>query len=790
MKKDITIEEKSFCCIGCKTVYEILHQNDLCQYYDLEPYAGISLKGYKKTQYAILDDPEVSAKLIQFANEEKAKVAFYLPQIHCASCLWLLENLYRLNEHILHSRVNFLKKELYLTYDKKQITLRQIVELLASIGYTPEINYSQLTTVSSQKPASRILYYRLGVAGFAFGNIMLLSFPEYLGVEEVGVRHWFSYLNLILILPIVFFSGWPYLRSAWHGLRQLHLNIDVPISLGILTLWFRSSYEILMGIGPGYLDSLAGLVFFLLVGRWFQEKTYYRLSFDRDYKSYFPLAATLIEKGEETQRPLNRLEIDDQLLVKNGELIPADGILLSKKANIDYSFVSGEADPVQKNSGELLYAGGRQIGEGIRLKVTRKVGQSYFTQLWDEDIFKREQEEPTQQLADKVGKYFTWIVLAIAFTTLLYWINQDQSVAINAFTAVLIIACPCAVALAIPFTYGNVLRILARQGYFLKNTSVIEAWQKIHHIIFDKTGTLTNTSNFQVHFIGKELTDSEKAFIKTLAQQSTHPKSKAISHLFKNAPLLEIENFSEIIGEGLCGNILGNKILLGSKAMLLAKGVAIPDNQQGVFVAINGAIKGRFSIQHHHRTGLEQMMSYFNKSYQLSLLSGDNAREADRFKQLFKGDGKLNFNQSPKEKLNYIKRLQKKGEQVMMVGDGLNDAGALKQSDIGVVLSDKANNFNPACDVVLNAEQFDALPKVDTYLKKSKGLVFGAYLLAFIYNVIGLSFAVRGALSPVIAAILMPLSSLTIVLFGIVSSSILAHQLGLRNKGDKNHFLE
>ncbi|MCB0615808.1 MAG: heavy metal translocating P-type ATPase metal-binding domain-containing protein, partial [Phaeodactylibacter sp.] len=412
---EVHLEDKTFCCEGCKTVFEILNDNGMCRYYDLDENAGISLKGKAQEEYAFLDDPDVREKIIDFSDTHRTKVTFFIPQIHCASCIWLLENLYKLSPGVIASTVNFVKKEAYITFSEEEISLRQVVELLASIGYAPAINLSNLD--QEDKPiVDRSFYYKLGIAGFAFGNIMLLSFPEYLGLDQGTDAYFvrvFGYLNILLALPVVFYSGRDYLQSAWLGLRQRMLNIDVPISIGILTLFGRSVFEILTHTGAGYLDSLAGLVFFLLIGKWFQQRTYHNLSFERDYKSYFPIAAHRKEAGEVRSITLDKLEAGDIILVKHRELIPADSILLKGEAEVDYSFVTGESEPVRKRTGEKIYAGGRQMGGAIELSLTRRVSQSYLTELWNDDAFTKRRESRTSALADRVGKVFTVTILLV-----------------------------------------------------------------------------------------------------------------------------------------------------------------------------------------------------------------------------------------------------------------------------------------------------------------------------------------------------------------------------------------
>lgn len=779
----VLLQDKSFCCQGCKMVYEILNENDLCQYYNLENKPGVSLKGKKTPQFAWLDDEVIQSQLIDFQEDRVVKVSFYLPAIHCASCIWLLENLFKFNESILNSKVNFIRKEIKLTFDTSKISLRQIAELLSSIGYEPEINLGDVGNVQRKKVDKKLIY-QLGVAGFAFGNIMLLSFPEYLGLSETdaeGFQKWFGGLNILLALPVVFFSGKDYLRSAWWSIRQGSVNIDVPITMGIMTLFLRSVFEIVVGYGAGYLDSLAGLVFFLLIGKWFQQITFNHLSFERDYKSYFPVAA-LLQNGETT--PIQNLKPQDIIIVKNKELIPADGILLKGKASIDYSFVTGESEPISKKSGDKIYAGGKQIGEALRIQVTRTVAQSYLTQLWNDAAFSKTDStsKNSQTLADKVGKYFTYAILSIAFLTLNYWLPIDAGKAINAFTSVLIIACPCAVALSIPFTFGNAIRILGRNGFYLKNTTIIERLQSISAIVFDKTGTLTEPfCNNEITFVGEPLRDEEKSWIEDLVQVSSHPLSKAIysyviNPIYSSSQLLV--NPKEVEGKGLQGTVNQQVIQLGSAEFTNNP----PNENANVFLNINGKMRGFFSVKNQYRKGIQPVIDFFKNKNSIHLLSGDNEKTRQDLEPIFGQN--LHYQQSPKDKLGFIKKLQAQHEKVMMFGDGLNDAGALQQSNVGIVISENTNNFTPASDAILDAQLFSKIPQFLKFIQGCYRLVFAAYGLAVIYNMIGLSYAVQAKLSPVIAAILMPASSVSIVLFGVLTSTYLAWRYGI---GDENH---
>jgi Cu+-exporting ATPase len=761
-------------------VYDILNTNDLCQYYALSDQPGRTLRERRDARaYAWLDDESVQSRLLQYADGQTARVAFLLPAMHCASCIWLLEHLYRLDKGVLHSKVNFLKKTVTIQFDPQITSLRQLAALLSSIGYPPEINLGDVEGNPTQS-TDRSLVYKIGLAGFAFGNIMLLSFPEYLGLDAHTDRTFFrifGFLNLFLSVPVLLYSARDYFVSAWQGLKHRHLNIDVPLVLGMIMLFGRSAYEVLTETGAGYFDSFAGLIFFLLIGKWFQQKTWHQLSFDRDYRSYFPVAAAVRQPdGQEVATPVQRLQPGDILLIRHGELIPADGILLKGEARIDYSFVTGEADSVRVPTGARLYAGGKQTGEALEISLTRKVSTSYLTQLWNDAAFQSAEKSHATALADRAGRYFTALIMGVATLAFGYWTYMGHThLAVNAFTAVLIIACPCAVALSIPFTLGNILRILGRHQFYVKNTQVLEGFSRCKAVVFDKTGTITRIDRQQVQFepADQPLRPKERAAISALAHQSNHPLSRQIHAALPEIALPVVDDFEALVGQGLTGRVGDDVLRLGSARFL---GVARPDDY-GVWVEINGVLKGRFLFRNAYRDGLEDVLAYFRSlDAQTWLLSGDNNREAAALKPLFPDPSKRLFDRKPPDKLEVVRQLQRDGQKVLMFGDGLNDAGALRQSNVGVVVAENTNNFTPACDAILQADHFSSVPAFLELAAYGVQTVNRAYLLAAMYNVVGLSYAVTGTLSPVVAAILMPLSSVTIVAFGVGMTSWKAWQ--------------
>ena len=785
------IDEKLFCCDGCKTVYSILSQHQLCQYYDIEQAgrpgntlkANPSQSGPTQVRLEFLDHPDIAAQLLEFSGESVAKVTFYVPAIHCSSCLWLLEHLYRINPGIQQSRVDFLRKQVHLDYNPAQLTLRQVVELLSSIGYEPLISLNDVVK-ADQKTSNRPFLYRLGVAGFCAGNIMLFSFPEYLGLDDVSFRHLFGIINLLLAIPVVFFSASGYYSSVWSGLKKGVINIDLPILLGILVAFCRGTYEVLFLHGAGYFDSLTGLIFFLLCGKWFQQRTHTFLSFERDYKSYFPLAVTVVGRREQEARraepgavdsmhqapciiPLAQLRKGDRIRVRNHELIPADGLLYKGQALVDYSFVTGESAPEPKEPGALLYACGKQVGEAIELEVVREVSQSYLTQLWNNDTFQKNDTSRIRSFADVVGKYFTLTVITLAVAIGLYWyLYHDPARAVNAFTAVLIIACPCALSLSYPFALGSGLRLLGKRHLYLKNAYVIEQMAACDTIVFDKTGTLTTPQPVVVESFRQPLSPLERAMVASLVQQSAHPLSRKLASHLSGLKPLSIEGFTEVPGHGIQAIVDGKIIKIGTRSFVdatTAEPISENPTEARTYVSIEHECRGYFGFPNQYRQGLDTMLKHLTATYKLYLLSGDTDHAQAELIHWFPDAGQMHFACSPQEKLAFIKMLQASGKRVMMVGDGLNDAGALKQADVGMAITDDTIQFTPSSDAILGAGSLMQIPSFLDYSRFGMRLIRFSFGVSVLYNIVGLSYALFGNLSPVVAAILMPVSSATML---------------------------
>ncbi len=764
------IEENGnyFCCHGCKTAHTFLADTGSCEL--PEPAAPRSAE-----ELVWLDQPEAFSKWVCAKRGDAVLVRLKIPGIHCASCVQVLERLYLKQKGLISSEVNFLRKELEITFKPDVISFSKLVAWLDSLGYSPDLSDPDNHKKEEGYSEATLLTMRMAVAGFCAGNIMLLSFPEYLGLQDLEFRHFFGWLNLALAIPGVFFSGWGYLKAVYLGITKGILNLDVPIGVGMIATLVLSLYEILTKTGAGYFDSLTGLIFFLLIGRWVQNRTFEFLSFERDFRSYFPLSITRYLDGKEESVLSSDVKAGDILKIRHGEIIPCDGVLLDGEAWIDYSFVSGESRTERIETGTVLMAGGKQTSGSIVMKATREMSRSQLVTLWNNPIFKKDSKPGLKTFADTVAYYFTPSVLILALGVAVTWMFLDPRVSLHAFVSILIIACPCTLSLAYPMALGNTMRLLGKRGFFLKNTEVIERLSHVNTLVFDKTGTLSDRFGVTVEFRGGELIDNEKDALAAVLSCSTHPLSRAVVRYLNRKPKEDAVRFNEWKGKGVTGSWQSKNVVAGSGSWIGA--TSEKEDGSVIHIKIQDEYKGYFSIRSAPLPFVGKLVRVLAKTFRLHLLSGDHETGQEFWKDLFqRNNGTSRFAQSPEDKLSYIRRLQDEERITAMIGDGLNDAGALQQSDVGIAIAADAHQFTPGSDAILIAENLPSLPTLIGITQRTMKVVRLSFIISLIYNVIGLSFAVTGHLQPIIAAILMPASSLSVVLFAWIGTEWAAKQ--------------
>ncbi len=782
--RSISDGQHVFCCTGCSSVYALLREHNLCDYYAAGSATGTSQRDVVREHaaYAILDDPTVASRFIEYADPQRVRVRFALPTIHCASCIWLLERLPHIQPGLRSSEVDLHRKTVTVDLDPTSLTVRRVAELLRSVGYEPLIHVegTEVQRSLQQREATRGLYVRLGVAGFAMGNIMMFSIAQYLahGSNAVAIdpvlMQVFTWLSISMSIPVYVYSASPWLTSALAALRGRTLNLDVPVAIGITTLFVRSIVDISTGYGEGFLDSFAGLVFFLLIGRVFQQKAFDAVTFDRTVRSFFPLSVRrATQRGEEVVS-IDNLKVGDTMIIRNGEVIPADAVMMSHVGYVDYAFVTGESVPVECAQGAMIYAGGKVVGRALDLTATKPVSQGYLASLWERSSARTTRDGYAQESA-RFGRGFIWSVLAIAVVGFVAWL-PDVEMALNVFTAVVIIACPCALTLAAPITLGSAMGILGRMKMYAKNVGVLRALDRVRVVVFDKTGTLTS-SQPQVDYVGRELRDDEIAALVAVASHSTHPISRGVAMM--QAPYrVTATAVREEIGKGIVGEAGEHTVTIGSPLFLHEHDVVVATDEydHATVVAIDHVLAGKLVAHAIVREHVPELLAQLrNDGLRSQLLTGDSDRDRALLLSSF-ADSDMTFRATPAQKVAHLEQLRTTSE-VLMIGDGLNDMSAMAVADVSIAVTENTSTLAPASDMIIPATHVHRIGDLLRYAHALRGVVLAALWFTMLYNVAAIAIALTGNLTPVVTAIMMPASSLLVIGMSVGGAHLFARRI-------------
>ena len=750
----------SFCCAGCASVFELLHAHGLTRFYACDPEAGVSQRSAGVATRIGSQCSTIPTSPVRFVDSHDgvfSHVTFSVPSLHCASCLWLLEQLWRFDDGIGRSEADLMRRTVRVAFRPDRTTLRAVAERLASLGYEPIVDGER--AAGRMPPARRDLYLKLGLAGFAVGNMMLFSIPRYANGAPLDppFQRLFDGLNVLLAVPVLVYSAADFFRAAWRSMRMRVLTLDVPVAIGLAVLFGRSLWDIVTHSGEGFLDSFAGLVFFLLIGRLFQQMAFDRIAFDRTVRSFLPLSVRVATGVRMAMRRIEDLVPGDVIVVRPQEVVPADACLLDAHGRIDLAFVTGEQHPVPVQAGDAIGAGARVVGEALRLQVVRRVSQSRLTELWNNPVFAQKPSHWITTVSARFGHWFTLGALTLAALGFYAW-WPDLRMASQVATAVLIIACPCALTLAAPITLGTTLGMLGQAGVYLKQGAVALDLSRVDTIAFDKTGTLT-TAEATATVDLEGLDDRDWARVRCLAAQSIHPVSRALAG--RTAVEGHLRDVHAVVGEGIHGVVDGATVAVGT-ASFVARLTGRPIDPAGgrTWASVDGRI-GSFALAAPERAGIVDVAAALATSHETWLLSGDHDADAPRWRTAF-GE-RMRFRQTPRDKLRMVQARQSAGRHVLMIGDGLNDAGALAAADVGMAVSDDTACLVPACDAVIRGDGLSLLPAVLRYARRARAVIVLCFIVSVAYNAIGLALALTGKLTPLATAILMPVSSLTVI---------------------------
>ncbi len=778
-------QSQLFCCHGCAQVCESIYASGMEGFYQ-RTLEGTLLAPPPPLpdQLAHYDIEEIQADYTDITHDLR-ELDLLIEGIHCAACVWLIEN--RLNQirGVQNARVNLTGRRLKLSWFHSQIALSQILHTLAEIGYigTP---YSEDSATLSLKKQNRALLYRMAVAGFGMMNLLWISIALYSGADQGGYRTLFHWVGLLLATPVLLYSGAPFFKGAWQGIKNRHPNMDLPIAIGAFISWAYSVWiTVSQSAGHVYFDTVVNFLFVILVGRYleaiFKNKA---VSTTQRLLYLQPKTALLVLPNEDKRVPIKSIQSGDLIRIKPGEAVAVDGIIKEGVSYLDEAMLTGESKAVKKQKGMVVFAGTINEKGSLLVEVQKTLTQSMLGQMIALVEQAQASKAPIQCTADKIVPWFVGITLSLALLTFIYWLPIDFEKALMAATSVLIITCPCAFGLATPLSIAVASGIGAKHGILIKNGAVLETLSHIPHFIFDKTGTLT-TGKAQITQIrgdftwkGDKMSPETKRFLQKISAieaHSEHPIAKAILALNPDVKSIKVSDFQSQAGQGVSARINGQLICIGQAQWFAQQQIhhleqhdAIVSEYEAqamspVHIAIDDQEVAILAFQDPLRAEAAELIQYLQQQQiQITLLSGDKQSIVEKIAQQLGQNIKVIGEVLPQDKMQVVIELQK-NQGVAMVGDGINDAPALVQADVGIALESGTDVSIASADIVLMHQGLMPVAKAHKLAKTTLTTIRQNMIISLAYNVIMIPLAIMAIITPLIAAIAMPISSLLVI---------------------------
>ena len=813
-------DARQFCCAGCRTVHAIIHEHGLERYYALRASgggAGAPARSSGRT-YAELDDPGFLSRACRSGADGLRSTELYLEGVHCSACVWLVERLPRLLPGVVEARLDLPRAQALIIWDPAAVSLSAVAARLDALGYAPH-PCRGLDAQAIRRREDRAMLARIGLAGAVAGNVMAIAFALYGGMVD-GMEPQFATLfrwaSLLVALPAVIWGGGVFFKGAWVGLRVGTLGMDLPISLGLLAGFLHGAVNTARGGGDVYFDSLTVLIFLLLVGRYLQRRQQ-RAAADATelVAALAPSQARLLEDGRAREVPLEALVPGVLVEVRAGDVVPADGVIASGRSSLDVSLLSGESRPIAVGEGDRVHAGTLNLAARLAIRVESTGEDTRVGRLMKlvEDHARR--RAPIVQLADRISGHFVAAVLVLAAATLALWLRWDPARAVDHAVAVLIVTCPCALGLATPLAVSAAIGQAARAGLLIKGADVLEKLSRPGRMWLDKTGTLTAGQVTLVAWAGDP---TVKPLVAAAESHSAHPLARAFVAAVKwegastapsqtlppgrdcagkagartasipagevfsdgfaggTAPAAAIE-IRETQGAGIEASVEGRRVVVGSPDFVRTRVGEIPapllrsldaftaDGLTPVVIALDGAAVAAAGFGDPLREDAVPALARMRAmGWRLGLLSGDHPEVVAAVgRQLGLDPCDYQGGVAPEEKMRLVAAGAAEGS-VVMVGDGVNDAAALAAATVGIAVQGGAEAALSAADVFVTLPGVARVAELLDGARRTMRVVKRNLALSLVYNVAGVSLAMAGLLNPLVAAVLMPLSSLTVIM--------------------------
>lgn len=771
-----THSDRHFCCSGCEMVYNLLQQQGLGQYYALPERRAERVKASTAT-YEEFDHPAFTALYVREGREGLSTIDLYLEGVHCASCVWLVERLPLLLPGVARAELNVRRSLATIEWDAETLPVSEVARNLDRIGY-PSHPFRGVSRDNMRRKEDRAMLARIGVAGAIAINIMLAALALYSG-ERNGMdntfERFFRWVSLLLVIPSFIWPGRVFFTGAWSAWRTKSLHMDLPIAIALAAGLVRGGINTVGNSGPVYFDGLAILIFALLVGRFLQQRGQ-RLAADSAelLHALSPSSARIVENGKLRDIPAAALLPGMEMDIRAGESFAADGIVISGSSSVNAALLTGESRPVRVNAGDRVFGGTHNTEAPLRVLVQEAGESSRIARLLSQVEETAKRRAPVVLLANRLAGIFIGVVLTAAAITLAVKWQIAPERAVDDAIALLIVTCPCALALATPLAITVAIGRAARGGILVKGGDALELLATPGTLILDKTGTLTEGRTTLVRWEGPEWA---KQYVHALEMASSHPLAEGFRRAWGDAPGLDASDVQQVTGSGVQGTVNGTTVRVGRPdwvtesarridPALLNALTAFEDTLTPVYVSVDGVVVAGAGLGDAIRTdALESLRKLRANGWRTVMLSGDSIEVARAVGSTLEfAPAEIVGSASPEDKLSYVERRLSLGERIVMVGDGVNDAAAIAAATVGVGVHGGAEACLANADVYLTRPGLDSLVQLIDGTRRTANVIRRNIAFSIAYNLVGAGLAVAGVLTPLIAAVLMPASSLTVVL--------------------------
>lgn len=776
---EIAGHSRPVCCYGCEAVARTIVETGNEEYYRHRTRsattAGDIVPEFLE-QISLYDNERLQKEFVSVTDDDLAQVDLILEGINCAACLWLNQKHLQSLPGVNQATINYSTHRAHVKWDLRQLKLSEIIEAVARIGYRAH-PYDARRYQAVFKKQKNAFLKRMGLAYVLGMQLMIIAVALYSG-------HWsgmaqehnemFRWLSFLLALPILLYSGKPFYESAWKDIRHRHAGVDVPVTIGLSIAMLASGIATISGQGEVYFDSVAMFIALLLTARYLELTTRYKAAqASQQFTQSMPLKAHRIsDNGTEELVTAADLNIGDRVRVRPGETIPSDAIVIEGSSYANESLVSGESKPVSKQANSRVIGGTVNIEGILVIEVDRTFDNSVFSSITSM-IERAHYDKPAwTATVDKIAPWFVLFVLSAAVAVALYWAYFHTQQWVWVTVSVLIVSCPCALSLATPLAISAATKGLMSRGILVATPQLYEVLPSAKTFVFDKTGTLT-TASFKIDTINipGDIPESDLLQIAaSIEQYSGHPLAQVL--LDENSqPLLEVSNHKVFPGSGLSGEIDGVTYYIGTREYVLQASACEdediqPDkhSQTEVWIAKSGTMLACITMSDSLRPDAGQLVKFLqSQGNRVVILSGDNHKTVSHIAELLKVKEFL-ADMSPQDKLEYIHALQQQGQQVVMAGDGVNDAPVLKQADVSLTLQSSTDLAIVNSDCTILSNNLSRIIDLYHYAKKTRSIIRQNIYWAIAYNITALPLAASGLVYPWLAASGMAISSFVVTI--------------------------